>query len=367
MSKYGTIRMSQPKQSKSAEASSSSTSIAAKASTEDALRQQLRSSLLSLTKREPLEPSYKKMLLSGTLTRRTPVLTQDKFYKRLWKSRLCDRVTKYQAEMAGKDYFDRISQRQPLEESAMRAAFTLREAKEHEQAPLLEATVAALKKDWPPSRKRHCEAMVQGLIHHHSSDSSAAGGTAEKGKKKGRKTPPLNPREQAELERQRADFRKKEDARQKREEQERKERLKNIIAERKKPNPDGSQTPQQQLHDKLVPYVQKLWDMEFPSLGGTNPFRVVIDRENCAAIGAPDYFQVIDIPMNLTYIKERVESLHYNNFTEFMGDVDLVITNALKYNKASSNPYHIAAKEMKKRNDKMVSKIWQELQGMNLL
>ena len=335
------------------------------------MRQQLRASLLSLTKREPLDSSYRKMLLSssGKLTRRTPVLTQDKFYKRLWKSRLCDRVRNYQAEMAGKDSFDRIGQRQPLEESAMRAAFTLREAKDYEQSPLLEATVAALKKDWPASRKRHCEAMVQGLIQHNNPTSSgdgaagSGGGTAnKKGTKRGRsKTPPLDPLEQAELERQRSEFRKREDERQKRAEQERKERQKALIEERKKPNPDGSKTPQQQLHQILEPLAQKLWDMGFPSLGGANPFRVVIDRENCDAIGAPNYFQIIDIPMNLTYIKERVESLHYNTFSEFMGDVDLIITNAMRYNKAATNPYHVAAKDLKKRFEKMVKGCWQEV------
>ena len=54
--------------------------------------------------------------------------------------------------MQGQDPFDRIGQRKPLDETGMRAAFTLREAKEHEQQPLLEATLTALAMH--PERKR---------------------------------------------------------------------------------------------------------------------------------------------------------------------------------------------------------------------
>jgi hypothetical protein len=50
----------------------------------------------------------------------------------------------------------------------------------------------------------------------------------------------------------------------------------------------------QQSHQKLYqPIFKKLWDMEFPNLGNINPFLVVIDKTNCAHMGAPDYFDVI--------------------------------------------------------------------------
>jgi hypothetical protein len=88
--------------------------------------------------------------------------------------------------------------------------------------------------------------------------------------------------------------------------------------------------------------------MEFPQLSGTNPFRIVIDRENCASCGAPDYFEIIDKPMNLTYIQEKVNKLEYSTFQSFCQDVDLMISNAIKYNSDPSNPYRIAAEELKK-------------------
>ena len=152
---------------------------------EEQLRRQLRAALQSLTRREPLDATYKPLLLSGVVTRRSPVIPKDKFYKRMG-SKIRERVQQYMMEMQGKDPFDRISQRQPLEEAAMRAAFTLREAKDHEQQALLEATLAA--KELDPLRKR-------------------------------------------------------------------------------------------------------LWDMEFKQLGGTNPFRIVIDRENCGVSAGAAFFR----------------------------------------------------------------------------
>jgi len=123
-----------------------------------------------------------------------------------------------------------------------------------------------------------------------------------------------------------------------------------------------SETPQQALHRLYEPIFRVLWDMEFANLHGTNPFRIVIDKDNCAAMGAPDYCEVIEKPMNLTYIQRRVEDKSYVSLKEFFCDVELMISNALKYNSDPNNEYHIAAKELKKRYKKVAKLVVMKLQ-----
>ena len=102
--------------------------------------------------------------------------------------------------------------------------------------------------------------------------------------------------------------------------------------------------------------------MEFDNLGGTNPFRIIIDRNNCAAMGAPDYFDIIEKPMNLTYIKDKVPAAQYETLEAFFADVDLLLNNALLYNSDPNNNYHIAAKEMKRKYKKIAKKVLLALQ-----
>ena len=331
-------------------------------SSEDDLRRQLVSALQSLTRREPLETTYKRLLTSGLVTRRSPVLPKDKVYKRLG-SRLRERVETYLADMQGKDPFDRISQRQPLEEAAMRGAFTLREAKDYEQNALLEAILAA--KEVDPTRKRHFEGVALGLqsrkekkLRTSATFSSISGAGSRSGSNVSASEQTEQARQNAELERQRAQARKREEARRRREDDERRRKEEEITKERKK----LAETPQQQLHKAIEPVFKRLWDMEFVNLGGTNPFRIVIDRDNCASIGAADYFDVITTPMNLTYIKQKVNNLQYTSFQSFFADVDLMINNALLYNSDPYNPYRIAAEEMKKRHQKIVKRVYQQLE-----
>jgi Bromodomain len=66
--------------------------------------------------------------------------------------------------------------------------------------------------------------------------------------------------------------------------------------------------------------------------------------------------------MNLTYIQQKVNKMEYKTLKEFFADVDLMITNALLYNSDPSNPYRIAAEDMKKRYLKMAKKVLQTLQ-----
>ena len=273
-------------------------------SEEDELRRQLRLEMQSLNRREPLDPTYKKLVLSRDLTNVIPTLSKDKFYKRIG-SRLREKVERYMLETRGKDPFDRISQRQPMDEDAMRSAFTLREAKDHEQIPLLEATLAA--QSMHPERKRHLDGIALAL-------------QTTRSEKKLRSSSPKNAAQQtedarrrAEIEAQREQARQWEETRKKLEEKERRRREEeSYMAMRRK-----ADSPQQALHKIIEPVFKKLWDMEFPALNKTNPFRIVIDRENCASIGAPDYFSVITIPMNLTYIKRKIDTEQYTTLQQF--------------------------------------------------
>jgi hypothetical protein len=341
------------------ETSASPTNISSdptSSSAEDELRKQLRAALQSLNRREPLDTTYKRLLLNGTVTRRCPVLPKDKFYKRVG-SNIRQRVEAYMVEMAGKDPFDRISQRLPLEEDKMRAAFTLREPKTHEQQPLLEATLAQSLLD--PERKRHLDGIALGLqsrapapkkVKPSAADGSTSDANAIKATEQARRT--------AELDRQRAQARKWEEARSRREAEEKQRREQELLEQRAYARGGDSTNPQQALMEKVF---QNLWDMNFVVLGNTNPFRIVIDRDNCASIGAPDYFDVITIPMNLTYIKSKVLTGQYSTLQTFFADVDLMIQNALKYNSDPGNPYAIAAEEMRKRYTKIAKRVWQQI------
>lgn len=332
---------------------------------EEALRKQLRQAMQKLASREPLEPTYKRLLLNGIVTPRRPVLPKDKFYKRVG-SHLRDRVEIFLMQNQGKDPFDRLTQRQPLEESAMRGALTLRDAKEHEQEPLLQATLAAFPRRNgmdEATRKRYFDSIALGLQSRHSKPRSNNNATTPGTRSL---TPPPKSaaeqteqaRQQAELERQREQTRIREAARRKREEDERKRREEEI--EKKK---NLIETPQQALHKLYYPIFRKLWDMEFPHLGGINPFRIVIDRDNCASMGAPDYFDIVKEPMNLTYIQHKVDNMSYDSLSAFFADVDLMIKNSLLYNSDPNNPYHAAAQEMKKKYMKIVKKVLQTIQS----
>mmetsp|Transcript_10292 Transcript_10292/g.21188 ORF Transcript_10292/g.21188 Transcript_10292/m.21188 type:complete len:284 (-) Transcript_10292:35-886(-) len=260
-------------------------------------------------------------------------------------------------ENMGKDPFDKIGQRQPLEEEKMRAAFTLREFKEHEQAPLLEATLAALPKREGTdemSRRRYLDGVALGLQSSKKPRRTVALPTVATTTTSTSTTTTTTmtaaeqteqARQAAELERQRQEAREREEARQAREAQDRQRREDENKA-RKAP---VIETPQQALHKFYYPIFKLLWDMEFSYLGNTNPFRMVIDRENCASVGAPDYFDVIEKPMNLTYIQRKVNHMEYESLGAFFQDVDLTIKNALMYNSDATNPYRVAAEEMQKR------------------
>lgn len=60
--------------------------------------------------------------------------------------------------------------------------------------------------------------------------------------------------------------------------------------------------------------------------------------------GAPDYFQKISQPMDLGTIKNNLENNNYSNSKAWATDINLVWSNAMRYNPKKNILYHIAEK-----------------------
>jgi len=404
-------------------ASGSAAPAAAAAAGEDELRRKMLQHLTRVTRREPLDASYKNILMHGAA--RAPAIPKDKMYKRLG-AELRSKVEAYIASGGENDLAlgrKRGRDRDDVEEEPLRAAFTLRECKKHEQEGLIAAAVAApppgmrLPLGWDlHSHRRRLEAMAMGLQEREKMKKAKADraklaaaakakilaaereAAAEKGRIKatdsgagidaaamamagkthkkeaeGRtkadadlKRQEEKDREIMERERQRSIERAKEREKERKDALHREEEEARIAAERVKEEAERrarmAETPQQALHRLYEPIFRILWDMEFANLHGTNPFRIVIDKDNCTAMGVPDYCDIIDKPMNLTYIQEKVHNKSYVSLKEFFGDVELMISNALKYNSDPNNAFHVAAKEIKKKYKKMAKKVVLKLQ-----
>ncbi|EED95199.1 predicted protein [Thalassiosira pseudonana CCMP1335] len=304
-------------------------------------------------------------------------------------------------------------------DTKLRAAFALRESKEHEQRDLVNATLKAenakLRRGWgfsqansagggvvgatggqmfaaglPPLeeaavRKKRLEAVSKQL-------KDAEKGAGERVKlqliaKKGKdlilnpkaliKSPDKAAKAPAtsdDLKRKRVDSEaekqeqieeakrreKKLRERVEREEAENKRRIEKEIEEQER-RERALETPRDALHRLYEPIFNSLWDMEFDNLGGVNPFRTVIDAKNCAQMGAPDYCDVIKRPMNLTYIQDKVNKKSYESLQEFFEDIDLIAKNAMQYNAHPENPYHVAAKLFRKQFKKLAKPLVQSL------
>jgi len=279
-----------------------------------------------------------------------------------------------------------------LDPGKMRDAFTIRECKEHEQKDLIKASIRAANARCLPgnvvdegTRKRSIEAMALGLLE---------GERKKKQREKDRKLLTAARQKMLDAEKQRLEVevakntdvgraaildeklrqteRQRKDAKKREVEDRERARAIEIARSREKEREKDRQvaekrererirrereqavrrarqmeTPQQALHRLYEPIFTSLWDMEF--WDGLNPFRIVIDKTNCASMGAPDYCDVIEKPMNLTYIREKVNNKEYMTLQDFFGDVELLISNALLYNSDPNNQYHIAANKMKSK------------------
>jgi len=307
--------------------------------------------------------------------------------------------------------------RDDLEDTPMWEAFKLREAKKHEQEALVAATlqrggIAVVAADEKfgiterdvAMRRRRMEIMARSLVDRENKtlaehnelkkaedlwnrvkrmDGSGWNNDFGRDDKKRSESSSIKSKHRLERERkdkeeegkleqmfllsEKRDQEKARDRAKKREEQrelaykmEEEERRANI--EREKEEALRKETPRQSLRRLYEPIFRTLWDLEFDNLNGANPFRIVIDKDTCAAIGAPDYCEVVKKPMNLTYIERKVTDEDYETLQEFFADVELLISNALLYNSSPSNEYHIAALEFKRRFKKLRKSLLTSLQ-----
>ncbi|KAL7547841.1 hypothetical protein ACHAWF_011121 [Thalassiosira exigua] len=434
------------------------------------IKKQLRTLLVDLQKREPLDPSYDSLLpvsyrkhakASATVAKpaggdaagskppsKKAGLTADvKLHRRL-HANLRATVETYASTPAG---WRRRPDARRIDvdfgsadrssgggggggdevDAKLRAAFALRESKEHEQRDLVNATLkaenATLRRGWglsqvigggalggaaagaaapmagmlPPleeasTRKKKLDAIAKQLREKEKGapDRDKWSKIAQKGKSLAimaecpPETPiaetisaetPAKPEGVREAKRKRVDPEKERQQqieetknREKvlRERVEREEAEMKTQIEKEREEQDrrerALETPRDALHRLYEPIFTALWDMEFPTLGNQNPFRMVIDAENCVAMGVSDYCDVIEKPMNLTYIQRKVHDKSYETLQEFLEDVDLIVKNALRYNHHPTNPYHIAAKGFRKKFRKLAKPLVQSLtKGMS--
>ena len=375
---------------------------------EEQLRKQLKGHLHRVTKREPLDATYKFLIASGSA--RPPFIPKDRLYKRLpaelrhTTETLMLQPGGNDPNLPGKKIGD---DREALDEEAMRSALTLRAAKRHEQEALALAALKApprgvrLPPGWDVTTHRNrLEGMALGLQEKEIKQknkverarlaqiakakmeaaereaaakgrtiATAAGGAVaeaamqakalakaeeELALKKQRDRENEERLRRIERERQRTEERRVREEEERREAEEAKAEL-----ERRQ---RMAETPKEALFRLYNPVFQILWDMEFPALGNSNPFRIVIDKDTCVQMGVPDYCKVIAKPMNLTYVQEKVENRSYLTLQEFFSDIELIISNALTYNSDPRNPYHVAALEFRKRYRKAAKRVVQSVQ-----
>jgi hypothetical protein len=376
---------------------------------QEVLQRQLYAFDKKISRREPLDPSYK-FLLNNTNVK-SPHIHMDKIYKRFGadlRERVESYMGKYGSENPAMDgRRAKIGRnRADLDVEMMKNAFKLREYKQHEQDALIKAELAATK------AKRLRGSLIEEGTRRRSVEAMALGLQEKERKKKRRDVAFLKKVQLKMLEAEQESLHKKkalvtdekevaainEKLRQKAEEalaakehqvvEERRrlatedakhrerhremERLQEEEEERIRAEQERDErmrrtrrleTPQQALHRFYQPMFNALWDQEF--FNGSNPFRIVITKENCEVMGAPGYGDIVKTPMNLTWVKDKVAECKYETLEEFFKDIELIISNSLLYNSDPSNMYHKAANEMKKKYIFLRKKLLSQLQSQN--
>src|SRR5690606_35536316 len=79
-----------------------------------------------------------------------------------------------------------------------------------------------------------------------------------------------------------------------------------------------------ELKDKLMPLLTRLMESEH-GWAFNNPVDPI-------QWNIPDYFEIIQCPMDLGTIKKRLDVEHYNSVDAFGGDLRLVFENCIAYN-----------------------------------
>lgn len=116
------------------------------------------------------------------------------------------------------------------------------------------------------------------------------------------------------------------------------------VAKRAKPSPTDSQICKA-LHlltsGKCSKYGGPFWD----------PVDPISDD-------APDYYEVIQRPMDLDTIVKKHNAMKYNNPAELRADIDLMLANCFTYNAKDTEVY-----DMGKKWECEMQKIWQRVFG----
>lgn len=86
-----------------------------------------------------------------------------------------------------------------------------------------------------------------------------------------------------------------------------------------------------------MPTLDKLYRQEPES----HPFRMPVDP---GALGIPDYFEIVKKPMDLSTIKNNLNSGKYSDPWEYVDDVWLMFDNAWVYNRKTSRVYRYCTK-----------------------
>jgi Histone acetylation protein/Bromodomain/PHD-finger len=77
---------------------------------------------------------------------------------------------------------------------------------------------------------------------------------------------------------------------------------------------------------------------------------------NPITLGLPDYFTIVDVPMDLGTVRQKLEAGKYTAVEELSADVCLVFHNALRYN-PEGHPVHLAAGRMLDEYQNAVKKL----------
>jgi len=377
---------------------------------QEVLLRQLVSFDKRISKRENLDPTYKFLLIHNSNVK-APHIHKDKMYKQ-FSADLRERVESYMGKYGSENpYLDgrkaKIGRnRADLDVEMMKNAFKLRECKQFEQEAFIEAELAATK------ARRLRGSLIEEGTRRRSVEAMALGLQEKERKKKRRDVNFLEAVRQKMLEAEKESLEKKKAlvtdeqeaaaidvelrqkleealaAKEKQVEEERRrqdvteskhrernremERLREEEEDRIRAEYDRDEriqrarrleTPQQALHRIYQPMFQALWDQDF--FDGTNPFRIVITKENCAFMGAQGYCDIVKTPMNLTYVRTKVTDCKYETLQDFFQDIELIISNALLYNSDPNNAYHKAANMMKKKYIKLRKYLLNQLQNQS--
>ncbi|KAG5464136.1 hypothetical protein LSCM1_00316 [Leishmania martiniquensis] len=101
----------------------------------------------------------------------------------------------------------------------------------------------------------------------------------------------------------------------------------------------GSKHPREGLHkEQCLSFVQKLWAADTLSMF----------HHPVSATEVPGYYDVVEVPMDLSTIRKKIEQDKYSTDAEVENDVALMLSNALQFNEKDSQWYSLA-KQLKKR------------------